>query len=64
MELSEIKSYFEDRGGKQGVKDSDQIWSVLVKLYNSENKGKKGFSKLTFSCGSCRRKAYNWLISQ
>lgn len=64
MTIEEFKQYFEERGGKRGVKDHDPIWTLLIRFYNDTNKGKKGYSKLSFSCGNCRRKAYKWLITQ
>lgn len=64
MTIEEIKAYFAERGGKKSVKSSDPIWNVLIKLYNTKNKGKRGYSPLSNSCGSCRSTAYKWLIAQ
>ena len=64
MTIEEFKAYFEARGGKKGVKDNDQVWVLLIRHYNEVNKGQRGFSKLSFGCGNCRRTAYQWLIKQ
>lgn len=60
MTIEEIKAYFEARGGKKGVKDQDAVWIQLVRLHNAANPKKR----LSMSCGSCRAKAYKWLLTQ
>lgn len=74
MTIEEFKQYFEERGGKKGVKDSDPIWTLLIKHHNNiaktekyyylPNGKRKKYDILTFSCGNCRRKVYKWLIAQ
>lgn len=60
MTIEEIKEYFESKGGKSKVQPQDQVWTHLVRLHNAENPK----NRLTFSCGSCRSKAYKWLLTK
>lgn len=59
--IQEFKNYFEERGGRKGVKDRDPIWVSMFKFLNDQNSGKKGYKKLTGSCGECRSRAFKIL---
>jgi hypothetical protein len=60
--VEEIKCYFEQLGGKKKVKDTDPVWTQLIKHHNNDPKNKN--HQLSFSCGNCRAVAYRWLINQ
>ena len=64
MTIQEIQNYFAERGGKNGVKSQDAVWTLLVRHYNADEENKRKRKRLSMSCGACRATAYKWLIQQ
>jgi len=64
MTLQEIKNYFDVAGGKNKVKTSDMVWTLLIRAYNDDAENKSKRRRLSGSCGSCRSTAYKWLIEK